>query len=105
MAVVELRAVATVLRELVKSSWGTKLAAGRAVEVAATAARAGTLASEIAAGIAAHGVVSSHPTTKQPVYAYETDGFGNAVHMDDANVPSLLSLPYLGYVLSTVYLY
>jgi meiotically up-regulated gene 157 (Mug157) protein len=31
------------------------------------------------------------------VYAYEVDGKGNAVFTDDANVPSLLSLPYLGY--------
>ena len=29
------------------------------------------------------------------MYAYETDGFGNYHLMDDANVPSLLSLPYL----------
>jgi meiotically up-regulated gene 157 (Mug157) protein len=31
------------------------------------------------------------------IYAYETDGFGNYNLMDDANVPSLLSIPYLGY--------
>ena len=30
------------------------------------------------------------------VIPYETDGYGNALFMDDANVPSLLALPYLG---------
>jgi len=30
------------------------------------------------------------------IYAYEVDGFGNKVFMDDANVPSLMSLAYLG---------
>jgi len=32
------------------------------------------------------------------IFAYETDGFGNAYFTDDANIPSLLSLPYLGYI-------
>eukprot|EP00729_Bicosta_minor_P017928 gene17928-3932_t len=100
MAVVELRAVAAQLRQLIKTPWGANLAGSRATEVAATATAADALASQIAAGIAASGIVN-HPQTKQPVYAYETDGFGNAMHMDDANVPSLLSLPYLGFVNSS----
>ncbi|MBS9462571.1 glycoside hydrolase family 125 protein [Flagellimonas sp. 389] len=29
------------------------------------------------------------------IYAYEVDGYGNKVFMDDANVPSLMSLAYL----------
>lgn len=32
------------------------------------------------------------------IFAYETDGFGNYNFIDDANIPSLLSIPYLGYV-------
>lgn len=37
--------------------------------------------------------------TKQgPIYAYEVDGLGNALHsFDDPNVPSLLSIPLLGF--------
>lgn len=31
------------------------------------------------------------------IYALEIDGYGNALLMDDANVPNLLSIPYLGY--------
>jgi hypothetical protein len=38
--------------------------------------------------------VVTHPVYGE-VFAYEVDGFGNHTFMDDANVPSLLALPYL----------
>ncbi|MGC9259785.1 MAG: glycoside hydrolase family 125 protein [Phycisphaerae bacterium] len=47
-----------------------------------------------------HHLAKAHGIRQHPqlglVYAYEVDGFGNAVFMDDANWPSVLSLPYLG---------
>jgi meiotically up-regulated gene 157 (Mug157) protein len=52
------------------------------------------LGHEVEGALSAHAVVE-HPVHGQ-VWAYEVDGFGNRHHMDDANVPSLLSLPYLG---------
>ncbi|WP_244879421.1 glycoside hydrolase family 125 protein [Paenibacillus cineris] len=57
--------------------------------------RAAKLAQEIEQGIREHGIVQ-HPEFG-PIYAYETDGLGHHNLMDDANVPSLLSIPYLGY--------
>ena len=43
--------------------------------------------------------------THGKLYPLEIDGFGNALFMDDANVPNLLSLPYLGYATSSDPLY
>lgn len=54
------------------------------------------LATEVEAAIQKYAVVN-HPKYGK-VYAFEVDGFGNASLMDDANVPSLLALPYLGCV-------
>jgi meiotically up-regulated gene 157 (Mug157) protein len=53
------------------------------------------LANEIQQGIQDHAIVQ-HPLFGS-IYAYEVDGLGNSLLMDDANVPSLLSIPYLGY--------
>jgi meiotically up-regulated gene 157 (Mug157) protein len=55
--------------------------------------RAEGLAAEIDAGVRAHAVIDDDRAG--PVYAYEVDGLGGHHFMDDANVPSLLSLPYL----------
>lgn len=62
------------------------------IELAATAE---TLRQQVERGIETYGVVD-HPRFGR-IYAYETDGFGNHLLMDDANVPSLLAIPYLGY--------
>jgi len=79
-AVVALRQLATLLRNL--------------AERYELAGECETLAAEVADALMGHALVD-HPVHGQ-VWAYEVDGFGNRLHMDDANVPSLLSLPYLG---------
>ena len=53
------------------------------------------LRAEVEAGIQMHATVQ-HPEFGT-VYAFEVDGLGNHLLMDDANVPSLLSIPYIGY--------
>lgn len=52
------------------------------------------LAAEVDQAIRSDGI-DDHPEFGR-IYAYETDGFGNHLFMDDANVPSLMSLAYLG---------
>jgi meiotically up-regulated gene 157 (Mug157) protein len=46
-------------------------------------------------GIESHGIVNDAKYGK--IYAYEIDGYGSANIMDDPNIPSLLSAPFLGY--------
>lgn len=99
MAVVELTHTAALLRGLAPMT-ATSRRWRDANGTEALARRCDALASRIRAGIAAHGVVH-RPELGGDVYAYEVDGFGNALLMDDANVPSLLSLPYLGFVKAT----
>ena len=52
------------------------------------------LADEVAAALQQYAVVE-HPKYGR-IYAFEVDGFGSVQLMDDANVPSLLAMPYLG---------
>lgn len=52
------------------------------------------LASEVEKALRKYAVVK-HPVYGK-IYAFEVDGFGNSYLMDDANVPSLLAMPYLG---------
>jgi meiotically up-regulated gene 157 (Mug157) protein len=61
------------------------------------------MANEIDSAIQKH-AVSEHLSFGK-IYAYEVDGFGNKLFMDDANVPSLMSLAYLGVHKSTDALY
>lgn len=61
----------------------------------AMAEEAAALKAQIEEGIQKYGVVEDEVYGK--MYAYETDGLGNYNLMDDANVPSLLSLPWLAY--------
>ncbi|NUY79544.1 glycoside hydrolase family 125 protein [Flavobacterium sp. MAH-1] len=52
------------------------------------------LASEVESALKKYAIVD-HPDFGK-VFAYEVDGFGNRLYMDDANAPSLLSMPYFG---------
>ena len=58
------------------------------------AAECKALAQEVEDAIRKYAVYN-HPKYGK-IYAFEVDGFGNHNLMDDANVPSLLALPYLG---------
>jgi hypothetical protein len=62
----------------------------------AKAARALELRRQVNEGIQRYGVV--HTQKYGDVYAYEVDGLGGVALLDDANIPSLLSAPYIGYL-------
>jgi meiotically up-regulated gene 157 (Mug157) protein len=58
----------------------------------ALANKAVALATEVETALRQYAVARTSPGT---IWAYEVDGFGGQVLMDDANLPSLLGLPYL----------
>ena len=53
-----------------------------------------SLATEVENALKNHAIMNHLKYGK--ILAFEADGFGNHLLMDDANIPSLLSLPYLG---------
>ncbi|KZF23235.1 glycoside hydrolase family 125 protein [Xylona heveae TC161] len=81
MMAVELKRTAEILKTAGKAELArTVLAWGESIEK----------------GIWEHGVV---PHKKYGnVFAFEVDGYGSSILMDDANIPSLLALPLLGFV-------
>ncbi len=80
MAVVTLRGIIPILKEIQESTLADSVS---------------NLANEIDEGIKKWGIVK-HPEFGD-IFAFEVDGFGSTCLMDDPNVPSLLSLPYLGF--------
>jgi uncharacterized protein len=52
------------------------------------------LAKEVETALVHHG--HARISNGKILWAYEVDGYGNTLLMDDANAPGLLSLPYLG---------
>jgi meiotically up-regulated gene 157 (Mug157) protein len=55
-----------------------------------------SLADEVERAIYKYAVVDHEDFGK--IFAFEVDGFGNRLFIDDANAPNLLSLPYIGFV-------
>lgn len=91
---------ATVFDFLIPSNFFAVSALNKAAEILekvnkdkATAKECRRLADEVKKALRKYAVVK-HPEFGK-IYAYEVDGFGNCYMMDDANAPSLLSLPYL----------
>jgi len=80
------------LAEILTHKPGSALPDDRRAELLA---RADALRECLQTGIAEHAVVDDAVTG--PRWAYEVDGLGGVLETDDANVPSLLALPLLGY--------
>ena len=92
---------ATILDFLVPSNFFAVTSLRKAAEILQTvnsekelADECLSLAAEVEEALYKYAVVN-HPEFGK-IFAYEVDGFGNALLMDDSNVPSLLAMAYLG---------
>ena len=54
------------------------------------------IGNEIKENIYKHGVITDY-TVDEQYFAFEVDGFGNSLFMDEPGYPSLISLPFLGF--------
>ncbi|KAL8636140.1 MAG: hypothetical protein Q9228_006431 [Teloschistes exilis] len=68
----------------------------KAVGKTELAKKAQARSENITKGIWEHGVVTHKKYGE--VFAFEVDGYGSSIIMDDANIPSLLALPAMGFV-------
>jgi uncharacterized protein len=68
--------------------------AGEIFQDAEFAAKCRALGNEVETALAKYGRMKGRDGGK--AWAFEVDGYGNQLLMDDANIPGLLSLPYLG---------
>lgn len=101
---------ATIFSYLVPSNFFAVVSLKQAAEMmnkilhdAALANECMQLANEVSNALKRY-AATTHPQFGK-VYAYETNGFGSYHLMDDANVPSLLSMPYLGAMTATDAIY
>ena len=101
---------ATIWPFLIPSNYFAVLSLRQMAEIASDVVRdetlateANTLADEVGTALAKY-ARAEHPLHGE-IIPYETDGYYNYNFMDDANVPSLLSMPYLGTIDRTDPLY
>lgn len=92
---------ATTLQFLVPSNFFAVSSLRKAAEILTEVSKKKDLASEcLDLAQEVETALKKHATYNHPeygtIYAFEVDGFGNHFLMDDANVPSLLAMPYLG---------
>ena len=92
---------ATMLQFLIPANAQMSVELKRTAEIVKSAGKSGLAkrllnrATSIEKGVWEHGV-TNHKRYGE-VFAFEVDGYGSAIMMDDANIPSLLALPLLGF--------